>query len=334
MFSSRRKQALKTKFVVSALVLLAIIMLSIFAFLANQQVNTTSTNENVANLLPEITNCTVQIGVPYSNDSNPYHLMDVYLPESQGPFPAIIYVHGGGWTSGSRSNFNYTATFYAERGIAGFAVDYTLSTPNETAWPDNIQDVVESVRFIRANANLWNIDPNRLAILGYSAGAQLASLEGTLSGNESFIASSSGDAKIKSQVRLVVDYSGATDLEYIGKYQTKSTIYNITTTALGNVSYRTNPDLWVEASPATYISSDDPIFCIIHGTSDMVVPIQVAQSFVAKLQAAGVETHFIKIPNGDHQILTNYNENLIARYSLEPLLKEVFHLDQPMPLTT
>jgi acetyl esterase/lipase len=333
-FGSRRKQVVKTKFVVSALVLLAVIMLSLLAFLANQPENTTSTNENVANLLPEITNCTVQTDVSYSNDSSPYRVMDVYLPVGKGPFPAIIYVHGGGWVRGSRSDYNYTAAFYAQRGIAGFAIDYTLSTPNETAWPNNIQDVVESVRFIKENANLWNIDPDRLAVLGYSAGAQLASLEGTLSGNESFIVSSSGDAKIKSQVRLVIDYSGATDLEYIGKYQTKSTIYNITTNALGNVSYKTNPDLWVEASPATYISSDDPIFCIIHGTSDMVVPIQVAESFVAKLQAAGVETHFIKIPNGDHQILTNYNENLIARYSLEPLLKEVFHLDQPMPLTT
>ena len=160
-------------------------------------------------------------------------------------------------------------------------------------------------------------------------------MEGTLSGNESFIISSSGDAKIKSQVRLVIDYSGATDLEYIGKYQSNSLIYNIVTTAaLGNVSYRTNADLWIEASPATYISSDDPIFCIIHGTSDMVVPIQVAESFVAKLRTAGVETYFIKIPNGDHQILTNYNENLLARYTLEPLLKEVFHLDQPIPLPT
>ncbi len=334
MFGSRRKQVVKTKFVVSALVLLAVIMLSLLAFLANQPVNSPSTNENVANLLPEITNCTVQIGVPYSNDSNPYHLMDVYLPESQGPFPAIIYVHGGGWTGGNRSNFNYTAAFYAKRGIAGFAIDYALSTANVSSWPENIQDVVESVRFIRENAHLFGIDPNRLAILGYSAGGQLASLEGTLSGNESFIVSSSGDAKIKSQVRLVVDYSGATDLEYIGKYQTNSLIYNIVTTALGNVSYRTNADLWIEASPATYISSDDPIFCIIHGTSDMVVPVQVAESFVAKLRTAGVETYFIKIPKGDHEILTNYNENLIARYTLEPLLKKVFQLDQPTSVTT
>jgi acetyl esterase/lipase len=318
---------LKTKYAISALVLLAVIMLSLLSLLANQQANLLSTNENVANLLSEITNSTVQTGVPYSNDSNPYHLMDVYLPVGNGPFPAIIYVHGGGWTGGSRSNFNYTAVFYANRGIAGFAIDYTLSTQNKTAWPENIQDVVESVRYIRENAKVWNIDPGRLAILGYSAGAQLASLEGTLSGNESFVVNSSGDTKIKSQVKLVIDYSGATDLEYIGKYQSLSLINRITRNSLGNVSYSSNPSLWATASPATYISSDDPIFCIIHGTNDTVVPIQVAESFTAKLQAAGVETHLIKVPDGDHQILTNYNENLVARYSLEPLLREVFRLN-------
>jgi acetyl esterase/lipase len=318
---------LKTTYALSALVLLAVITLSLIAFLANQQANTPSTDKSVANLLSEITNSTVQIGVPYSNDSNPYHLMDVYLPVGSGPYPAIIYVHGGGWTGGSRSNFNVTAAFYANRGIAGFAIDYTLSTGNKTAWPENIQDVVESVRYIREHADVWGIDPNRLAILGYSAGAQLASLEGTLSGNESFIASSSGDVKIRSQVRLVIDYSGATDLEYIGKYQSLSLINRITSNALGNVTYSSNSSLWATASPATYISGDDPIFCIIHGTNDTVVPIQVAESFAAKLDAAGVETHLIKVPDGDHQILTSYSENLVARYSLEPLLKEVFNLD-------
>jgi acetyl esterase/lipase len=319
---------LKTKYAISALVLLTVIMLSVIAVLANQKAYSTPTNENEENLLPEITNSTVQIGVPYSNDSNPYHLMDVYLPVGTGPFPAIIYIHGGGWTSGSRSNFNYTADFYAKRGIAGFAIDYTLSTDNKTSWPENIQDVVESVRYIKENAKVWGIDPDRLAILGYSAGAQLASLEGTLSGNESFVVNSSGDVKIKSQVRLVIDYSGATDLEYIGKYLNLSFINRITRNSLGNVSYSSNPSLWVTASPTTYISGDDPIFCIIHGTNDTVVPIQVAESFAAKLQAAGVETHLIKVPDGDHQILTSYNENLVARYSLEPLLKEVFNLNQ------
>ena len=88
--------------------------------------------------------------------------------------------------------------------------------------------------------------------------------------------------------------------------------------------------LWHEASAATYISSDDPIYFIVHGTNDTVVPIAVSESFNAKLQAAGVETHFIKVAGGDHDILTSENENLVVRYSLEPLLKRVFNLDEQL----
>jgi len=281
------------------------------------------------NLLPEITNCTVQNGVPYSTDSrsNPYHFMDVYLPVGNGLFPAFVYVHGGGWVRGSRSDYNETAEFYAKRGIAGFAVDYTLTTANKTGWPDNVQDVIEAIRFIRENAMNYRINSNRIALFGYSAGAQFASLAGTLSGNESFLKGSSGNEKIRSRVCLVVDYSGATDFDYIGKYENASSVYRILTRAFGNVSYSANPNLWIEASAATYVSSDDPPFVIIHGTADMVVPIGVAVSFNAKLQAAGAETHFIRVEGGDHNILTNATENLVARYYLEPLLRKVFNLN-------
>ena len=300
----------------------------LYAFAIMPKQNLTVQTGNEENLLPEITNYTVQNGIPYSNDSNPYHLMDVYLPVGKGPFPAIIYIHGGGWTRGSRADYNETARFYAKRGIAGFSIDYTLTTQNRTAWPENEQDVVEAIRFIRENAQLYRIDCTKVAVLGSSAGAQFASLAGTLSGNESFLAGSSGNEKIRSQVCLVVDYSGATDFDYIGKYEKTSVIYRILTNALGNVNYTANPNLWVEASAATYISSGDPIFFIVHGTNDTVVPIEVSESFNAKLQAAGVETHFVIVKDGDHDILTSETENLIARYSLEPLLKRVFNLDQ------
>jgi acetyl esterase/lipase len=303
-------------------------MMFLGTFLATRQQTATLTPEAEEGLLPEITTCTVQNGVSYSQDSNPYHIMDVYLPVGSGPFPAFIYIHGGGWTRGSRADYNGTALFYAKRGIAGFSIDYTLTTRNRTAWPENIQDVVEAIRFIRENAQLYRIDPAKIAVFGSSAGAQFASLAGTLSGNETFLKGSSGNEKIRSYICLVVDYSGATDFDFIGKYENRSFIYRILKNALGNVSYSANPDLWIEASAATYISSDDPIFFIVHGTNDTVVPIEVAESFNAKLQAAGVETHFIKVIDGDHDILTSETENLVVRYSLEPLLKRVFNLDQ------
>ena len=279
-------------------------------------------------LLPVITNCTVQTGIPYENDSNPYHVMDVYLPVGKGPFPAFIYIHGGGWHTGSRDEYNVTGPFYAERGIAGFSIDYTLTTDNKTSWPQDIQDVISAIRYVRENAKLYGINPAEIAVMGDSAGGQLAALAGVLQGNESFLAEAGGNPKVSSRVCLVVDYYGPTDLQFIGENLQMSSVYSITTNFLGNVTYGMNPNLWIQASPATYISSDDPFFFIVHGTNDTVVPIEVSDDFNAKLQAAGVETYFLPVENGDHSILTNEKENLIVLNSLEPVLKRIFNLDQ------
>ena len=309
------------------LLIVSLLFLGIYLGIQPQSVPQTLI-EGSENLLPEITNCTIQRNVSYAEDSNPYHPMDVYLPNCTGPCPAFIYIHGGGWVKGSRLDYNETAIFYAKRGIAGFAIDYKLTTPNRTAWPDNIRDVVQAIRFIRERAQLYNIDVSKIGVFGDSSGAQFASLAGTLSGNESFLKGNSGNETIRSTVCLVVDYSGATDFDFIGRNEPLSIIYRILTTSLGNVTYDQSPKLWNEASAATYISKDDPVFFIVHGTDDTIIPIGVSESFNAKLQAAGVETHFVKVPNGDHEILSNETENYQVRLELEPLMKRIFNLNQ------
>lgn len=273
-------------------------------------------------LLPETTTCTKHAGIRYQNDSSIYHQLDAYLPDGEGPFPALIYVHGGGWVQGNRSDFSATAELYAKRGIAGFSIDYSLSTANATAWPQDLNDVVTAISFIQENAELFNVDPQRIGLMGTSAGAHLISLVGTLSGDESFV--STPLVQVKNSICLIISYDGVTDLEYVGKNLNPSLIYNIITGAFKE-SYTQNPNLWLEASPATYVSSGDLPFVFVHGQNDWVVPIGVAESFYAKLQNEGVETHFIKV-DGDHDVLTNQEANLQARYQLDPLLAKVFSL--------
>ncbi len=157
-----------------AIIIVVVVTVSLFAFLGNQQLGEST-------LLPETTTFTTQSGIRYVDDSNPYHLMDVYLPEGNGPFPAIIYIHGGGWAEGNRSDFSEIAQLYAKRGIAGFSIDYTLAAPNRTAWPQNIEDVISALTFIQANAANYHVDTQKIAVMGSSAGAHLASLIGTLS---------------------------------------------------------------------------------------------------------------------------------------------------------
>ncbi len=308
-----------------ALILLVTIPVSVYIFLGNNQ-DGIQAGIDESKLLPEICNYTVQNNIRYVSDSSPYHLMDAYIPEGKGPFPAIIYIHGGGWVEGSRSDFNNTASLYAKRGIAGFSIDYTLSQTNNTAWPENIRDVVRALSFIRENSATYKINVSQIAVMGSSAGAQLGSLLGTLSGNEAFLGNLSGKAELKSQVCLVIDYSGPTDLQYIGEKKEASFIYRIVRDAFGNTAYKENPSLWIEASPATYVAKGDPIFVLIHGIDDVWVPIDVAELFNSKLQAAGVQSYLFKI-DGAHDILTSDIMNLQARLQFEPILKQVFNLN-------
>jgi len=276
------------------------------------------------NFLAEITNSTIQRDIPYAQDSNPYHLMNVYVPEGDGPFPAIVYIHGGGWTSGRREIYNIVGSFYAKKGIAGFSIEYTLTAQNNSSWPQAIQDVILAIRHIRENSAQYRIDPERVAVMGDSAGGHLASLVGTLSGNESFLAGTTGNLTISSRVCLVIDYYGPTDFQFIGERGSSFNPYGLVEKFLGDATYEMNQSRWIEASPATYITADDPIFVIAHGTKDGIVPIAISESFKAKLDEAGVETYFVKVDGGIHGF--SDEENISVRYVLEPLLKQMFSL--------
>ncbi len=319
------RRSSRKSYVAITVVIIAVIAGSMLLFLDNNPRDPAVQDRTF--LLPETGNCIIQNGVRYENDSNPYHTMDVYLPEGNGPFPAIIYIHGGGWVEGNRSDFNNTAILYAKRGIAGFSIDYTLAAPNSTAWSENIQDAIDALIFIKENANVYNVDREKIAVMGSSAGAHLASLMGTLTGNEPFLINPTTNEKIHSQICLVINYDGVEDLEFVGQNRTENNdlLYKIVSSQFGGVSYGQNPQLWREASPATYVSADATNFVFVHGIYDRIVPIQVAESFNTKLQSVGVETHFIRI-DGDHDILTNDSMALQARYSLDPILKQVFSL--------
>lgn len=314
---------LKRRYIAAAALLIIIIVVTLFLILSSQ-----SAPEDLGRpaLLPIRTSYTKQTAIQYLNDSNPIHQMDAFLPNGTGPFPAIIYIHGGGWVAGNRSDFTAIASLYALRGIAGFSIDYTLSTPyNNSAWPQNLKDVIAAIEFVRENAAVYHIDPEKIAVLGSSAGAHLASLAGTVSGDEPFLELQNLQAPVKHQICLVINYDGVTDLEYVGQHYNQSLIYDILTSAFGNQTFEQNPDLWRQASPATYIAADDPAFVFVHGINDTVVPLSVAESFNTKLQNAGVKTHFIQV-NGDHDVITSEVSNLQARYQLDPIIAKAFNL--------
>ena len=216
--------------------------------------------------------------------------LDLYLPEGSGPFPLIINVHGGGFMMGDKSNPAGADEFLAA-GYAVASVDYRLS--GEALAPAQIQDVKAAVRFLRANASQYKLDPQRFAAFGQSAGGNLVALLGTSCGATALEGADLGNANQSSCVQAVVDWFGPTDFLQMDK-QFAGTSCPATHDAADSpeslvigAPIQTVPDKVKLVNPITYASAAAPAFLIQHGTADCNVPPQQGQLLYDALKAAG-----------------------------------------------
>jgi len=210
--------------------------------------------------------------------------------------PLIVYFHGGGWTMGDKSEaFGVGAIRMAfQLGFAVASVNYRLAP--EFRFPAQIHDCKRAIRFLRANAAAFGIDPDRIAAAGGSAGGHLASLAGTADENDGL--EGPGWPGVSSRVAAVVEYFGPTDLT-VSTTEIPSGGLEMLTDLLGG-----DPMILTEAarlaSPVTYVSADDPPFFIAHGDKDELVPYSQARIFAEKLRLAGNAGALIKVKNGRH----------------------------------
>jgi len=225
------------------------------------------------------------------------HRLDVYLPATgNGPFPLVIWVHGGGWRNGDKA---LEAAAPQRRVLAaGYAlasVGYRLSSV--ALWPAQIHDVKAAVRHLRANAAQYFVDTARFGAWGSSAGGHLVSLLGTSGGNSTLEGASLGNAAYSSRVKAVVDWFGPIDfnqmdpmLAAIGCHAPGSVVHggpNSPEAQLLGAPIGQVPALVAQANPVTYVTPDDPPFFIQHGTADCSVPRGQSEHFRAVLAGAG-----------------------------------------------
>jgi pectinesterase len=220
--------------------------------------------------------------------------LDIFEPagNSNLPRPAVILIHGGGWTSFDKSTMRTLAQFLARSGFVAVPVDYRLFHDDATRWPAQLDDVQRSVRWLRANAAKYNVAPDHIGAYGHSAGAQLAALLGMLDTRDN---SDPALAKYSSKVQAVVDSSGPT--EFTG-FPKDSDEYKFFSTFFG-ASYSAHPEIWRDASPLDHVSKSDAPFLIIHGTRDDQVSIAQAQALYDKLKEAGADVKFVRL-DSDH----------------------------------
>ena len=215
---------------------------------------------------------TVVGDVPYASVNGSDLLLDIYQPVVQagaGNRPAVLLIHGGGWSNLDKSTMRGMGQFLARSGFVGFAVDYRLLHGEENRWPAQLDDVQRAVRWVRANAAKYGVNPERLGAFGHSAGAQLAALLGMEDTRDN---SDPALAKYSSRVQAVVDVSGPTDFTTDHDPDSIAFLANF----LG-VDYSKHPEVWRDASPAFHVSKGDAPFLIMHGTQDESVSISQSQ---------------------------------------------------------
>ncbi len=238
---------------------------------------------------PDNPSTSVQSDVPYSKADGHPLLLDIYQPGEMFSDlrPAVILIHGGSWTSGDKGNMRAMGMFLARFGFVAFAVDYRLVRGTENLWPAQLDDVQRAVRWIRANAAKYRIDPDYVGAFGHSAGAQLAALLGTEDTRDN---SDPALAKYSSKVQAVVDVSGPTDFTTQRDSDGEAFL-----SAFFGGDYSHRPAVWQNASPVFHVDKNASPFLILHGTHDENVPMAQAEELADQLKQAGVSVRFVKV---------------------------------------
>ncbi len=221
--------------------------------------------------------------------------MDLARPSGTGPFPAIVCLHGGGWSMGSRRSFHKMLEQFAAEGFVAAAIQYRLAPA--TRYPAQIEDTRAALRFLRNKAARWNIDASKMVLLGASAGAHLAMLTAFL------------DARTPEAVQAVVDISGPTDLrdwrmgpeaERTLQQTTGLTSDRLLSDLLGPADR--SDALYSQASPVTHASKQIPPVLIFHWKEDRAVAMTQVERLVAELQRLGARHHLIWFEGKGHAL--------------------------------
>lgn len=222
-------------------------------------------------------------GVVFASRETGPLLLDAFVPSTEGPHPAVVLVHGGGWRSGSRAGWSDAGRALAAEGIAAFSIDYRLS--GEAVFPAARDDVLDAVRWIRANAARFHVDPSRIGLMGGSAGANLSLLAATF-----------GDGALDENARVaaVVAWSPPIDLSA----PPTPLLEDLTAAYLGCAPAEC-PGRAATASPSSHVDPSDPPALVITSEAE-IVPASEAERMVAELGAADVDHRLVVLPGGAH----------------------------------
>jgi acetyl esterase/lipase len=229
----------------------------------------------------------------YVEDGHERHRLDLYLPQkAEGQLPLIVWIHGGAWQAGSKNGC--PAVSFVGKGYAVASINYRLS--QHAVFPAQIEDCKGAIRWLRAQAKKYHLDPDHVGVWGASAGGHLVALLGT-SGNVKEFEGEGGNLDQSSRVQCVVDWFGPSDL--VTMAGTRNDHASPMSRLIGG-PIQENLEKARNASPVTYVSKDSAPFLIMHGDKDNVVPLGQSEALAETLKKAGIEVKLQIVADNGH----------------------------------
>ena len=249
---------------------------------------------------------TMQRDVPYVPDGDDAQKLDIYTPETPAdrPLPLLVHIHGGGWMGGNK--FPCPVVAMVARGYVVASVEYRFS--QKALFPAQIQDCQAAIRWLRANSGRYGIDPERVGVVGASAGGHLSALVGTAGGTGTFPVIG-GNAEQSDRVQAVCDIYGPTNFASVMRQAAEDkNVKNIFTfnspgdpySRLIGTSLEGDRSKTDAVSPIHYVSDRSPPTLILHGTHDALVPFAQSEEFAAALREHGVPVWLQTLPGSGH----------------------------------
>jgi acetyl esterase/lipase len=293
-------------------------------------------------------------GVDYGGANDSSQKLDIYMPTGGAkPYAAVVWIHGGRFSSGSRTEANAAqlAGIIGPLGAAVVSIDYRLS--GIAQWPAQIQDCKAAVRWIRAHASTYNFDPNRIGAAGGSAGGHLASFLGVAgnvgvttvgSATMDLEGSVGGSTAFSSAVQAVVDMYGLSDFLTLNDtcLQNNPVVSTLDHNAADGPEsiliggpIQSNKDKCALAAPLHFVSPNNPPFCILHGKMDNLIPVCQSITFTAALRAAfstnKKECQLIEYPTLGHGFDVNTSKDTIKAFFTRSLINVKTNVNDRFP---
>lgn len=234
-----------------------------------------------------------------------YHSKDLTTPT-----PLLLFIHGGSWKKGNKDDYRRYLVDFAEKGYVTASVSYRFS--QEAAYPAALEDVVCGLQWLKDHAADYQIDTNRIAVIGGSAGGHLGMLLAYHSQDSTFVSSSPCKSNASTKIQALVNFYGPVDLTttYARQHPSVSDFIGVPYDTETHRKYQ-------DASPLNFISADDPPTLTFHGTLDDLVPIAQADTLDQELRAVGVDSYYHRLKGWPHTLDLGLKMNRFCQHHMD-----------------